>query len=234
MLDARRPSGCARRCIVGGQDFATREERGRLVYEDERGLLDLPLPRLAGRHQQINAGTAIATLRVFDPDLARRRDRGRACARRLAGAAAAARPRRRSRIGRRTTPRSGSTAATMPTAAACWPRPWANARSARARPLVLVCGMLTTKDPAGLPEALPRPDPGAHRRPGRRRACRAQRGRDRRPRARVGIPAAACASVEDALDYLSARPWLVPPRILITGSLYLAGDVLKLNGTPPT
>ena len=50
----------------------------------------------------------------------------------------------------------------------------------------------------------------------------------------LGIPAAACASVPDALDYLSARPWIIPPRILITGSLYLAGDVLQLNGTPPT
>ncbi len=49
--------------IVGGQDFSVHEEHGRLVYQDERGLIDLPLPRLAGRHQHINAGTAIAALR---------------------------------------------------------------------------------------------------------------------------------------------------------------------------
>ena len=37
--------------LVGGQDCDAREEHGRLVYQDEDGLLDLPLPRLAGRHQ---------------------------------------------------------------------------------------------------------------------------------------------------------------------------------------
>ena len=42
---------------------ASRQEHGRMVYEDEMGLLDLPLPRLVGRHQVENAGVAIATLR---------------------------------------------------------------------------------------------------------------------------------------------------------------------------
>jgi len=46
-----------------GQDFASRQEHGRMVYEDEVGLLDLPLPRLAGRHQIENAAVAIAALR---------------------------------------------------------------------------------------------------------------------------------------------------------------------------
>src|SRR5947209_5399328 len=55
--------------IVGGQDFAAREENGRFLYEDERGLLDLPLPRLVGRHQQLNAGTAMAAVRRFDASI---------------------------------------------------------------------------------------------------------------------------------------------------------------------
>ncbi len=55
--------------LVGGQDYTVGEERGRLVFQDERGLLDLPLPRLAGRHQHLNAATAIATLRAVVPDL---------------------------------------------------------------------------------------------------------------------------------------------------------------------
>jgi dihydrofolate synthase/folylpolyglutamate synthase len=45
-----------------------------------------------------------------------------------------------------------------------------------------------------------------------------------------GIPAAASESVGSALEYLAARDWSAPPRILITGSLYLAGEVLKLDG----
>ncbi len=50
--------------IVGGQDFSVHEERGRLVYQDETELFDLPKPRLAGRHQLVNASTAIAALRA--------------------------------------------------------------------------------------------------------------------------------------------------------------------------
>ena len=45
-----------------GQEWIAGEERGRLVYQDETGLLDLPAPRLFGRHQFDNAGLAIATL----------------------------------------------------------------------------------------------------------------------------------------------------------------------------
>jgi dihydrofolate synthase/folylpolyglutamate synthase len=40
--------------------------------------------------------------------------------------------------------------------------------------------------------------------------------------------------VEAALSNIARLAYEVPPRILITGSLYLAGYVLKLNGTPPT
>ena len=41
------------------------------------------------------------------------------------------------------------------------------------------------------------------------------------------------ANVEAALQALSRLAYEVPPRILITGSLYLAGHVLSVNGTPP-
>ena len=45
---------------------------------------------------------------------------------------------------------------------------------------------------------------------------------------------AACAgTVAETLQFLSARSWLVPPRILIAGSLFLAGEVLKADGSLP-
>jgi dihydrofolate synthase/folylpolyglutamate synthase len=47
-----------------GQDWMIGEERGRLVYQDSEGLLDLPAPKLFGRHQFDNAGTAVAALRA--------------------------------------------------------------------------------------------------------------------------------------------------------------------------
>ena len=50
---------------IAGEDWTATEERGRLVYQDERGLLDLPAPKLYGRHQFENAGLAIAALRAI-------------------------------------------------------------------------------------------------------------------------------------------------------------------------
>jgi len=50
---------------IAGEHWTATEERGRLVYQDEAGLLDLPPPRLYGRHQYENAGLAIAALRAI-------------------------------------------------------------------------------------------------------------------------------------------------------------------------
>src|ERR1700704_273825 len=49
---------------IAGEDWTATEERGRLVYQDDDGLLDLPPPKLYGRHQFENAGVAIAALRA--------------------------------------------------------------------------------------------------------------------------------------------------------------------------
>src|SRR6188768_2302372 len=49
---------------VAGEHWSVHGEHGRLVYQDDDGLLDLPLPKLSGRHQVENAGTAIAALRA--------------------------------------------------------------------------------------------------------------------------------------------------------------------------
>ena len=51
---------------AAGEEWHVNVERGRLVYQDERGLMDLPAPKLFGRHQFDNAGLAIATLRAQD------------------------------------------------------------------------------------------------------------------------------------------------------------------------
>src|SRR5262249_59367013 len=50
---------------IAGADWTATEERGRLVYQDETGLLDLPPPKLYGKHQFENAGLAIAALRTI-------------------------------------------------------------------------------------------------------------------------------------------------------------------------
>src|SRR6056297_3900106 len=50
--------------LAHGQHWHAFEERGRLVYQDEHGLCDLPLPNLPGAHQIENAGVALAALRA--------------------------------------------------------------------------------------------------------------------------------------------------------------------------
>ena len=49
----------------------------------------------------------------------------------------------------------------------------------------------------------------------------------------LGMRVEIAAGIEPALRTLADLAYEVPPRILITGSLYLAGHVLALNGTPP-
>jgi len=216
--------------IVNGRDFFMREENGRLAFEDARGLLDLPLPRLPGRHQHANAANALAALRTIEPAL---------------GAPAFERamleadwPARLQRL------RSGRLVALGPPRAELWldgghnedggrvlAEAMADMEDAAPRPLVLVSGALNTKDTAGFlshfkglaQETLAVPILGDHAgRPAEEVAALAHS---------VGLNAAACASVEAALRFLAARAWPIPPRILIAGSLYLAGEVLEENGT---
>ncbi len=49
--------------FIAGQDWDVFGQHGRMVFQDGDGLLDLPLPALPGPHQLQNAGNAIAVLR---------------------------------------------------------------------------------------------------------------------------------------------------------------------------
>ena len=217
--------------LVAGQDFLAREEHGRYIFEDGDGLLDLPLPRLVGRHQQQNAATAIATLRRVAPDV------GTDAIER--GLQTVDWPARLQRLAR------GALVDLAPPGADLWldgghnedggkalGRAMADFEDKAPRPLIVICGTLTTKDTgaflrafSGLAqEVLAVPVDESASRPARDvAACAIQ----------AGLPAAACQSVDQALAFLRARSWPVPPRVLICGSLYLAGAVLAANGTPP-
>lgn len=218
--------------IAAGQDYFAREEHGRLLFEDEHGLLDLPLPRLPGRHQHQNAATAIATVRCVEPNLY-----PKAFER---GLGQTEWPARLQNIAK------GQVPALAPDASEVWLDGGHNADAGRVlaqamadfedkmpRPLVIICGTLTTKDTGAFLEAfkglaqevLAVPLKAEYEaKPAREIAATANS---------IGIRAAACESVESALRFLAVREWRVPPRILITGSLYLAGEVLALNGTAP-
>jgi dihydrofolate synthase/folylpolyglutamate synthase len=220
--------------LIGNQDFSAHEERGRLVYQDEDGLLDLPRPRLTGRHQIANAGTAIAALRAAGfGDLE--------SAVYEAGMSRVEWPGRLQRLTR------GRLAGIAPSGSELWLDGGHNPDGGRAisaaladieersaAPLVLIVGMLGTKDAdgflrnfAGLArEVIAVPITGQiAARPAEEVAALART---------AGIASSVQPGVEAALASLHDAIWERPPRVLICGSLYLAGEVLAANGTPPT
>ena len=218
--------------VVAGQDFNCYEERGRLVYEDVQGLVDLPLPRLPGHHQLENAATAIAALRQFLPSLTAKAFE--------AGLLNADWPARLQRL------KQGRLADMLPAGGELWldgghnvaggkvlAEAMADFEEQTARPLILICGTLTTKDTAGFlasfaglaREIIAVPIGGEHQARSAHDVAQAARDND--------ITASTADSFEAAIAGIAARSWPVPPRVLIAGSLYLAGEVLKANGTVP-
>ncbi len=219
---------------VAGESWHVGIESGRLVYQDERGLLDLAAPRLFGRHQVDNAGLAIATLRACKAFRI-----GHAAFER--GVAAAQWPGRMQRL------TAGPLVAQAPDEAEVWLDGGHNADGGRvvaaaigdleervSRPLVLIVGMMGNKDAdaflanfAGLTRhIIAVPIPGRDGAMPATQLAEAVR--------RIGMRNETAPSVAEALSSLTRLAYDVPPRILITGSLYLAGHVLKENGTAVT
>ena len=216
-----------------GQEWHVNVERGRLVYQDERGLMDLAAPKLFGRHQFDNAGLAIAALRTQN---LLRID----AAAFEAGIVNAEWPARMQRLA------SGALVNQAPVGCEIWLDGGHNAEGGRvtaaalgdleervSRPLVVIVGMMANKDAGGFLANFA----GLTRHiiavqiPGRDNAMPPDRLADA-ARA-LGMRVEISASVEAALGSLARLAYEVPPRILITGSLYLAGHVLAANGTPP-
>lgn len=209
-----------------GEHWHVREEHGRLVFENDDGLLDLPAPRLAGRHQFINAGVAIAAMRHF-PDLV---DTSAI----EAGLTTVEWTGRLQRI------TSGCLIGMARGAGEVWldggHNPGAGAVIAQAmgeleervpRSLVLVAGMLSTKDATGFF----RPFEGLVRRvftiaiPDEAMAVPAATLAEQARKA--GLVAQPADSLEEALQMAAGCG--ERPRILVCGSLHLAGYALKMN-----
>ena len=207
--------------IVHGQHWHVTTERGRLIFQDERGLMDLPRPNLPGPHQIQNAGAALAALRHLGFDdvaceaAVSRADWPARMQRLRRGPLATSAPQVELWLDGGHNPAGGlavaATLAAMP-----------------ARPSFLICGMLDTKDIAGYLAPL-----AAHAtrlfavaipfEPNTLSAeatCAAARA--------AGISADTAPSVAAALATITAQN--PAARVLICGSLYLAGTVLRDNG----
>jgi dihydrofolate synthase/folylpolyglutamate synthase len=219
---------------IAGEDWTATEERGRLVYQDSDGLLDLPPPRLYGRHQFENAGLAIATLRSLDKFRI-------SPAAYEAGMTKADWPARLHRLSQ------GRLVEMAPAGSEVWldgghnpgggvavAAALADLEERVARPLLLIVGMLSTKDCGGFlsnftglaRRMIAVPVPGADKGLAAETVADAARA--------IGLPATSRDNLGEAFDAVRKLDLDPSPRILITGSLYLAGEVLRENGTPPT
>ncbi|MFT8243315.1 bifunctional folylpolyglutamate synthase/dihydrofolate synthase [Roseomonas sp. BN140053] len=212
-----------------GRDWSLDARPEGLRYADARGALDLPLPALPGPHQAENAALAVAALRAWNPpwlDAAVLSE----------GLRTATWPARLQRLG-------GPLAATLPPGWELWLDGGHNAGAGEAiaaqldrwraedpaRPVHLAVGMKASKAAADfLRPILPRAaslwavaEPGQHLAMTPEQIVAASGGT-----ARIG------PRVADALGVLAAAGG-PPARVLVCGSLYLAGEVLKLTGAAP-
>ena len=208
--------------LARGEAWEVRPGEAGLGYRDGQGALRLPVPGLPGPHQADNAGIAVAALRAWGPAWL---EEG-AIAR---GIASATWPARMQQL-------HGRLAAALPPGWELWLDGGHNAGAGLAlaeavrawgdRPLHLVVGMKKSKAVADfLAPLLPHADsvwavaePGQHLAVSPEEIVAASGGV-----ARVG------PRVADALAAMRGAPG----RMLVCGSLYLAGEVLKADGTLP-
>ena len=212
--------------LARGAAWDARVIRGSIHYRDRKGAVELPMPELPGRHQADNAALAAALLRHQDALAVSTQAM-------VEGVRAAHWPARMQRL------KHGPVSNLLPKGSELWIDGGHNGAAARLvadhvrrsfagdRPLVLVFGCLSTKSPrdllkpfAGLAAAVVCvPIPGHDSRPAAELAAMAER---------LGLSAAAHESLQDALKAVRQ-----PARVLVFGSLYLAGQALALNGEAP-
>ncbi|KUJ76435.1 bifunctional folylpolyglutamate synthase/dihydrofolate synthase [Ruegeria marisrubri] len=207
--------------LAHGQHWHVHEEHGRLIYQDENGLRDLPLPNLLGAHQIQNAGAALAVLRHLA----------------LGDAAYEAAVTRAHWPARMQRLKTGPLVEQAPQAE-LWLDGGHNAAAGQAladvlaklppRPTHMICGMLNTKDVTGYlaPLAEKTSSLTAVSIPGEANTLSAEE--TAAAATAVNLPATTADSVAEALAAITARD--PQARVLICGSLYLAGNILRENG----
>lgn len=209
-----------------GRAWTSASENGRLIYQDDDGLSDLAPPRLVGAHQVENASLAVASIKAArlpfsDTTLSR-------------GLQSAVWPARLQRL------KSGPLIDILasgddtevwldgghnPHAARALAQAMADFEEKSAKPLVLIAGMQENKDAEGFFSAFSGLASAvfttAADHSGARSAVSVAEAAER-----AGVPAHPCASLEEAAR-LARGTGGGPLRVLICGSLYLAGEVLK-------
>lgn len=204
---------------VFGQHWHCFEDRGRMVFQDENGLLDLPLPNLPGPHQVQNAGAAIAAMRVLGKGEAE------------AAVTDAYWPARMQRLNHGPLVEAAGSAE-------LWLDGGHNPAGGVAvaatlgrmpkRPTHLICGMLNTKDIGGYLRPLAPHVASLHAVSIPGEAATLPAAATCAAAQAEGMVAVEAGSVLAALKTIVAQD--AQARVLICGSLYLAGQVLRENG----
>ncbi|MDO9381352.1 MAG: folylpolyglutamate synthase/dihydrofolate synthase family protein [Hyphomicrobiaceae bacterium] len=220
--------------IAWGERFDAYEQRGRLIVQREDELLDLPMPGLIGRHQVINAATAVVAAMEFAGSTLDLGDIER-------GLGSVSWPARMQRLDSGPLPEMLKPGSELwldgghnPAAGAVIAQTLADLEERAPKPLYLIVGMMALKDAAGFlspfsglaRHVITVPIPGAHE------ATHAPEVLVDAAR-EVQLSAESSSSVDQALRRLE-QLHSGPKRILICGSLYLAGHVLALqDGVAP-
>ncbi len=223
--------------VIAGRDFDYFEQSGRFIFQDLDGLLDLPLPRLIGAHQLSNAGIAIAAVRkvlpdsppdVFDRAMQTVQWPGRfehlRPGKLLAGIDEEIRRNIDIWIDGGHNPQAGLVLADA----------LADLEERASMPLVVICGMLTTQDPAGFFRAFEGLAREVISIPVNQSDASFSPKDLARYASEAGLVSCPASSIHEALEAVIdryARNGQV--RVMICGSLYLVGEVLELNDTPP-
>lgn len=207
--------------LIHGQHWHIAREGDRMVYQDESGLLDLPLPNLPGAHQIQNAGAALAALRYLgQPEVTYE-----------AAVSRAFWPARMQRL------RHGPLVDLAPEVE-LWLDGGHNPAAGEAigahlatlpqRPTHLICGMLNTKDIGGYLRPMAPHVASLHAVSIPDTAATLSAEETAAAASEAAIKATVSHSVAAALSDIAARD--PQARVLICGSLYLAGGVLRDNG----
>lgn len=218
-----------------GADFRAYRQHGRLVYEDEGQLMDLPLPALIGDHQVMNAGTAIAIARQMQLS-------EEAIEKGLQTVSWPARM-QNLRIGALAdmVKESGGElwldGGHNPHAARAVASAMAEMEAKSPRPLILVTGILANKDIGGFLDAFEglasavigvAIDGHSSLAPETLAEIAQGRGMNGQVAGNLIDAVQRAINTGEAMSRQSVDEPIIPPRILICGSLYLAGEVLKL------
>lgn len=219
--------------VIAGQDFDAYRDATGFVYQDEEGLLDLPLPKLAGAHQMENAALAMAAIRLANIEVSPQAFEK--------GMLSVTWPGRLEKLPNGKITNSFSEMADIwidgghnPSAGEAIAAELIRQNAGSNRKTLLICGMINTKEPFGYFQPFEALGAEVFTVP----VAMSEAGISPEKLAEIakstGLKTDSFGSLDEAIVEASKRHKSAPDmRVLFCGSLYMVGEVLGMNETPP-